>query len=318
MKTTTIIFFSLILFISCKKDKTKANNVDAINTGTNANFYKTFITKDNTIVVTGGKRYETSEVLISRDNGNNWELLSLPDAGKALQAICQGPNGNLFATGIDSKLLYSKDDGRTWEFKQLSIWRTSTGIAFDKKYLGYIITDEAQKKGIIATINIDGELLTKKEYAFGLNDIQLDGDTVYICGYGALLKTTNQGNDWNYLDIKNDNFTAITYTASKKLWVCGSGGSIYRSYDAGNNWERLRNGNSITKKKYALRDIMFINDNEGWAVGDEGLVIHTKDAGNNWAEMESFTKAGLKSITQLPDGQLLICGDEGSLFKVKL
>jgi photosystem II stability/assembly factor-like uncharacterized protein len=313
----TFLFVCTIVFIACKKEKIKPQQSTTISTGTTANLYKVLITKDNTIVVTGGKRYETSEILISRDNGNTWQLESIPEAGKALHTICQGPNGNLFATGIDSKLLISKDDGKTWQLRQLSIWKPCNGIAFDKKYFGYVISDEAQKKGIIATINIDGEILNKQEYPFGLNDIQLDGDTVFISGYGAILKTTNQGQTWQYLDIKNDNFTAIAYTNTRKLWVCGSGGSIYRSYDAGNSWERLRNGNSITKKKYVFRDIIFINDNEGWAIGDEGLIIQTKDAGDTWTEIEQFTKAGLRSITPMQDGTLLICGEQGGLYKLK-
>ena len=93
-------------------------------------------------------------------------------------------------------------------------------------------------------------------------------------------------------------------------------GSIFHTTDGGNSWEKVRNGNALTKKSYQLRDIYFVNDTEGWCVGDNGIIIRTTDGGNKWNEYESQTTEDLRCIYLLADGKLLVCGDNGTLLRL--
>ena len=69
-------------------------------------------------------------------------------------------------------------------------------------------------------------------------------------------------------------------------------------------------------KRYFLQDILFVNDQEGYAVGEGGLVIYTPDGGNHWEEFDRFTSATLLAITACPNGDLLVCGDGGVVYRL--
>lgn len=315
-KSPSLIVVILLstLLASCKKETQQWENINRIATNTSANFYSILQTGNNVIVV-GGKQFETAEMFISHDGGNNWEYKLLSEAGKTMYDVCQSPDGTLYAIGYESKMLISKDNGYNWQFHQPNSWDNCKAICYPENETGFTVSDIAQRNGEIYQLD-DRQLYSKASYSFGLNDINIVGKNGYAAGYGAVLKTTDGGSTWNYLDIKNDNFTAIDYKNKDNVWVCGSGGSVFHTTDGGSNWDKVRNGNSLTKKSYELRDIYFLNDTEGWCVGDKGVIIHTTDGGKKWKEYESQTTEDLRCIYLLADGKLLVCGDNGILLKL--
>jgi photosystem II stability/assembly factor-like uncharacterized protein len=79
----------------------------------------------------------------------------------------------------------------------------------------------------------------------------------------------------------------------------------------------MRNGNDLTRPHYSLHDILFTNRYRGFAVGEGGALIYTDDGGHHWMEYERFTDVTLRSMYLAKDGSLLICGDNGSLYRVR-
>jgi photosystem II stability/assembly factor-like uncharacterized protein len=63
-------------------------------------------------------------------------------------------------------------------------------------------------------------------------------------------------------------------------------------------------------------DIVFKDAQNGWAVCDNGKMIHTDDGGKHWAEYEQFTTSSLRGITLCPNNDLLVVGDNGSIFRL--
>jgi photosystem II stability/assembly factor-like uncharacterized protein len=120
------------------------------------------------------------------------------------------------------------------------------------------------------------------------------------------------------LDIKNDNFTALYTLSENNVWTCGYNGSIYHTEDGGDNWQKMLNGNSITHKRYHLLEFVFKDNVNGWAAGEDGVVIYTNNGGKDWKEYEHFTSDALRCIYLLPDGNLMVCGDNGTLYKLWL
>ncbi len=322
MNIKPFIYISLLIiticsWISCKKDNLKWAKTTTISLPTNANLYRMIRTYDNTIIVCGGKRFESAELVISRDNGNTWQHILVAEAGKAMMGLCQSEDSTIYAIGVDSKLLTSEDDGKTWKFTQLNIWNNCTGIAFPTPSKGYTITDIAQRNGAIYSITNKSSTSATKEFQFGLNDIFFNKNVGVAIGYGAVLKTTDTGNTWHYTDIKNDNFSAIYYLNNNNIWLCGAAGGIYQSTDQGKSWQVKRKANSLTQSKYYLRDIAFVNETTGWAVGENGMVIYTSNSGNDWTMYEKFTDNTLRCILPLSDGSVLICGDNGGLYHLQ-
>jgi len=312
---TLVLGIALLLLASCKKRSQQWEDINKIATNTSANFYS-ILQAGNNVIVVGGRQFETAEMYISHDGGNSWEYKLFPEAGKTMYDICTSPDGTLYAMGYESKMLISKDNGYNWQFHQPGLWATCKAVCYPQNNIGFTVSDIAQRNSEVYQLDTNTQLQSKAAYSFGLNDIEIAGAIGYTAGYGAVLKTTDGGNTWNYLDIKNDNFTAIDYKNKDNVWVCGSGGSVFHTTDGGSSWDKVRNGNSLTKKSYELRDIYFLNETEGWCVGDKGVIIHTTDGGKNWEEYESHTTEDLRCIYLLADGKLLVCGDNGTLLKL--
>ena len=98
--------------------------------------------------------------------------------------------------------------------------------------------------------------------------------------------------------------------------MCGSNGGIYHTYNGGNSWERFRNGNDISLPRYHLQSIIFKDNLNGWAVGESGKMIHTDDGGRHWEEYDQFTTSNLFSVAICPNGDLLVAGDGGALYRI--
>jgi photosystem II stability/assembly factor-like uncharacterized protein len=312
-----ILFISITLFCSCKKDKLHFDKVITLHSNTTDRL-NAILVSGNTIYAVGGERFDRATIIISRDAGNNWQAINLPQAGKALYGIADNGNGRVYACGFDAKLLWSSDEGHNWNFVQMSNWQPFKRLAFVEPNKAIAVMGVSYNSGGRVFIDAAGSILRWDSTATEYNDIVMaDANTGYISGYGVVMKTTDGGNNWSFQNIKNDNFTALSMLNKDNLWTCGVGGSIYHTTDGGNNWERKRNGNNLTKAKYHLHDLLFIDNNTGWCVGEGGVVIYTKDGGKTWSEYETFTHNILRSIALLPDGNLLVCGDYGSMYKLE-
>ncbi len=310
-----VVITYLLSTLSCKKSEQQWKDLVRVETKTSANFYSV-VQSGNNVIVVGGKQFESAEMLISHDGGNSWDYKMFNEVGKTMYDVCISPDGTIYALGYESKMLISKDNGYNWQFHQPGLWTNCKAVCYPQNNMGFTVSDIAQRNSEIYALDTNVQLQSKAAYSFGLNDIEINGTTGYAAGYGVVLKTIDGGNTWNYLDIKNDNFTAIDYKNKDNIWVCGSGGSVFHTADGGSSWDNLRNGNALTKKKYQLRDIYFLNDTEGWCVGDNGVIIHTNDGGKNWKEYESQTSEDLRCIYLLADGKLLVCGDNGTILKL--
>jgi hypothetical protein len=311
------IFLLTILFVSCKKDKQHFDKIITLHSN-NTDRLNNILVRGNTIYIVGGDRFTKATIVISRDAGNTWQTMDFPVAGKELFGIAASPNGTVYTCGFDAKLLWSNDNGHNWNFAQMSNWQPYKDLEFldNNKAIG--IMGVSYKSGGRCFIDSLGGISQWDSTATEYNDIAIasDASTGYISGYGIVMKTSNGGHTWNYQNIKNDNFTAISIVNKDDVWTCGIGGSIFHTTDGGNTWNRKRNGNDLLKTKHVLHDLLFIDSNTGWCVGEGGLVLHTKDGGSHWIEYEKFTNNILRSIALLPDGNLLVCGDNGCLYKL--
>jgi len=78
---------------------------------------------------------------------------------------------------------------------------------------------------------------------------------------------------------------AVSAADAQNVWICGAGGKIYRSSDAGTTWT-LANTGAPTADYNAIWIKSDAGAFRGWAVGDSGKVIRTED-GSNWTQQAS-------------------------------
>ncbi len=267
-------------------------------------------------IIGGGEKYLSAEILISKDGGNTWTHSSYPEAGKGMYGLGTSPNGTVYLSGFDGKVLSSADFDN-WTVNQVPDWRYYVALTFPTDETGILIATSAQQGGTVVRLRKDFTIIDTTTYQFGLNDVAFtNAATGYVAGYGAVLKTTDTGKTWTYTEVKNDNFKAIHCTDANDIWICGAEGSIFHSTNAGSSWARVRNGNLLTAEKWRLNDIVFRDAQTGWAVGEKGLVIYTDNGGKDWKKYRTVTDDAFLSIAIAPDGNLVVTGENGSLYKL--
>ncbi len=312
-----LLILALSWFAGCKKDLLQWARVEQIGPYTDGRFNRIFFSSDMLGFVVGGSRFHRADVLITRDGGHSWLYRSFPEAAKGLYGIAQAPSGGIYITGFDGKLLFSVDDGHNWEFRQLG-YLPVKALAFNGENEGIMAGGISFDQGFFFRIDEAGHQLSYDSVGYEINDIQMiDGSTGYMAGYGVCLKTTDGGYSWMFTSLRSDNFTALHCPDKNTIWVCGYEGSIYKSGNAGQTWERMRNGNDLARKKYRLLDIVFPDPQHGYAVGENGVVIYSDDGGQNWMEFTRFTDVALRSIAVSYDGSLLVAGDNGAFYRLR-
>jgi photosystem II stability/assembly factor-like uncharacterized protein len=311
---------SIVLFLlftnSCKKDVLHWQSVQKLNSNTTSRLNKIRFLNDSICIIAGGEKWNKSDILRSADAGYTWTNSSSNEAKKGMYGMSVSPAGTIYLSGADGDVLLSRDLGKTWQFRRVNDWLIYQGISFPTEDSGILLNTTVQEFGTMTMVDSNFTIIDKTEYKFGLNDIYtVDAATSYIIGYGVVMKTSDHRRTWQFQDAIGDNFLSMDIHGNE-IWMCGFGGSIYHTANGGDHWERLRNGNDLSLPRYHLSSIAFKDGRYGWAVGEEGVVLHTDDAGRHWAEYDRFTSSSLRSIAICPNGDLLIAGDNGTLYRV--
>ncbi len=314
------IFLLLILFTllsSCKRDLLELQQAWQLTSYTTNRLNNIRFLDDSVCIIGGGSTFYQSTMLRSTDGGYTWAADSSTVAPKEMYGMGVAADGTVSLSGIDGDVLQSSDKGKTWQFRRINNWLVYKGGAFFTPDTGIFVSTVLQRGCTITRIDSAFNILDEQSFLFGLNNLYMvNATTGYAIGYGVIMKTTDRGNTWDYLDVKGDNFTAMDIHG-KEIWTCGSAGGIYHTVDAGAHWERQRNGNDISLPRYMLRCVLFTDNMHGWAAGDNGKVIYTNDGGYNWFEYKNFTNDALRGIAQCPNGDLLLCGDEGGIYRIR-
>jgi len=312
--------FIVILIVAgigaCKKDVLHWSRVQKLDPGTTERLnHVTFITPDICIAA-GGIHFERSDISRSVDGGYTWSMTSVPDAPKEMYGMGISYDGSICISGVDGDVLRSHDSGKTWRFSRIENWNVYVGGAFATPDTGIFVSTVLQRQCTITRIDSNFHILDEQTYLFGLNNIYIvNSTTAYIIGYGAVMKTTDRGQNWHFQDVKGDNFMSMDIHG-EEIWMCGFNGGVYHTRDGGENWERYRNGNDISLQRYNMLGVVFSNSRDGWICCDDGKVLHSDDGGRHWAEYDRFTTDALRSITICPNNDLLVAGDKGGMYRI--
>jgi photosystem II stability/assembly factor-like uncharacterized protein len=106
-------------------------------------------------------------------------------------------------------------------------------------------------------------------------------DTGWACGQsGAVIKTTNGGDDWIISETPINNLLLKTHSYNGQIvLVTGYDGIILRSSDEGKTFEQVPSG---VGNGYDLWGVQLLNDTLGWVCGLNQTLLKTTDAGLSW------------------------------------
>lgn len=143
--------------------------------------------------------------------------------------------------------------------------------------------------------------------------------------------------------------TDVHFVSASHVWAVGHSGVVLHSADGGETWLRQLDGNqaaqiilkdarqrvasggagadnAVRSAEYLVKDgpdkpfldVTFQSENHGYVVGAYGLALETRDGGKSWQSLVSnIPNPRGKHLyqVQIKDQQLLICGEQGALFR---
>ncbi|RMT66556.1 hypothetical protein ALP29_02109, partial [Pseudomonas syringae pv. avii] len=140
-----------------------------------------------------------------------------------------------------------------------------------------------------------------------------------VGAYGALIETTDGGKTWNDVSERLDNedqyhLNAIAQVKGAGLFIVGEQGSMFRSSDDGQTWEKLEGpyeGSLFGVISTAQPQTLL-------AYGLRGNLYRSTDFGSTWEQVQlnaarGALEFGLSGATLLEDGSIVVVGNGGSV-----
>jgi photosystem II stability/assembly factor-like uncharacterized protein len=149
-----------------------------------------------------------------------------------------------------------------------------------------------------------------------------DANSGFAVGaYGALLATSDGGKHWEDVSDRLDNedqfhLNGIAAVKDAGLFIVGEQGSMFRSADWGQTWERLEG----PYEGSLFGVIGTAQANTLLAYGLRGNLFRSIDFGTTWEPVQlqatrGMLEFGLSGATLLDDGSIVIVGNGGSVVR---
>ena len=138
-------------------------------------------------------------------------------------------------------------------------------------------------------------------------------DTGWACGgSGAIIKTTNGGDDWMIAETPVTNLLLKIHSYNgQTVLATGYDGIILRSSDGGENFELIPTGLGNDRD---LWGVQMINDSVGWVSGRYGSLLKTSDAGLTWRTISLSTTKHFWAIKFFNNLGFIAC-DSGKVLR---
>lgn len=112
-----------------------------------------------------------------------------------------------------------------------------------------------------------------------------------ILVFFSVLSVLSQENWFELSSGTNQNLNSVYFTDSNTGFVCGNGGVILKTTDAGETWEIKESGTNVV-----LNSIHFPSNDIGYIVGNDGHILKTTDAGESWEVINSDFSGNMASV----------------------
>ena len=244
-------------------------------------------------------------------------------ASKSLMLDVVHAGKRLVAVGDRGHILYSDDQGATWTQAKVPTRALLTSVFFVDDKHGWAVGHDAQ---ILASE--DGGVPWTNQFEDQQRESPLldvwfqDANSGFAVGaYGALMETTDGGKHWEDVSDRLDNedqfhLNAIAAVKDAGLFIVGEQGSMFRSADWGQTWEKLEGpyeGSLFGVIGTAQPSTLL-------AYGLRGNLYRSTDFGSNWEQVELKAERGdlefgLSGATLLDDGSIVIVGNGGSVIR---
>lgn len=218
-----------------------------------------------------------------------------------------------WAVGADGEIRITTDSGKNWMYQASRIkYEDLNAVFFANRNVGWI----ACENGLILSTEDMGTswFSTKTDVNTSLNAISfIDEYSGFVAGdSGTFLVTTNGGSFWEQRYFPtNEDLSAIVMKESYG-YVTSSSGELYRTFDKGQNWQRV-----LCNSDIGFNDLATLDKNYSWIAGKNGSVLFSDNHFRDWVNVYSTTRHNLRSIDFYNDTTGYAAGEFGAIIKFK-
>lgn len=265
---------------------------------------------------------QSGNVYKTNDGGRQWTKIRNGN-GVDLYSMFFLNDQKGFIVGRYNYLSMTQNGGKTWTEPDMEDFQFSwfTDIAFTDSQHGFLLCEDGN-----VLVTVDGGITWESgpqvmsDYAE--NIVFTDQNTGYINGgwsYGSVYKTSDGGKTWNNILYTPGSPSGIAISSDgNTMYIAGSisgysssfesGHFIWKSTDAGQNWNKLSelNGN------YDFYSANFYGDGTGYLFGryynGMGKAYKTYDNGITWKEL-LFSDYNIRRCVYLSHDSIIVIAD---------
>ncbi len=211
-------------------------------------------------------------VRISDDAASNWQSVPVPTEETLMSLACDR-EGRIWVGASFSTLLHSDDDGRTWKSQN-----------------------------------------QEEDLQFTALQALADGTVVAAGEFGTVMFSSDGGTRWERTEPIPDDFypLGIHFLDRQQGWVCGLGGTVWRTTDGGRSWSMEET--DTVRPLYGFTEL----GERIFLLGDNGTLLERR--GQRWQRVTALTGVTpyLIAAVSLDDSRLLLAGGSGTLLTVEV
>lgn len=137
-----------------------------------------------------------------------------------------------------------------------------------------------------------------------------DQNSGWACGFDAVLKTTNGGENWQVSNIAGDH-RWIAFANSSTGYICGGAGRFLRTTNEGETWQALNTGFSVRHNQIGIAS------NGSLIMPSNGsIILRSTDRGITWQNILNIPAfVDFFSVKILNDSSYIISGNESVILR---
>ncbi len=219
----------------------------------------------------------------------------------------------LVAVGEQGLIFVSDDEGASWRKVASNTDATLTSVAFADEQLGLAVGHDA-----VILRSEDGGLSWTEVFRAPdrlrplLGALFVDPrHAIAIGAYGAFLESADAGATWSERRIieSDPHFNALARLSDGTLLIAGEAGTLLRSDDGGQRWERL-----ASPYPGSFFGLLSLPEGAALVFGMRGNILRSKDRGATWQAIASGTENSLfgGALAAADDaGRIVLVGQNG-------
>lgn len=251
-----------------------------------------------------------SGILVSSDNGLNWEFFNEGLLDSAVYCLCTDSVGNVYAGTADRGVFLLPASGQVWQQTNLAdttIWALETNPAGDV-FAGATDTLYRLENGQNNWQGLNTSLIDRPVIS-----LLFDSEHSIFAGTYArgIIRSLNDGNTWEQNTIYGITILSLGQSEPGDILAGTLSQGGFMSKDGGENWMNLENGFGSSAYQFVRNSygILFCGDYY------EGVLISIDD-GTSWEKInENLSDKTVISLTFDPDEYLIAGTRGGNIFR---